>query len=219
MSISVVKMENIYQFQQNNTLCKEVLEFANESLRPGMNELELFKNLKTFILNHPDIDSIWHPIVVKFDQSTLNVGVKHKPSESVVFNEIAIVDIGIVSAGIELDDAKTFGASQNAKDLIAVIDPIMMSFREFVLNSKSSPKEAYFELTKIARNYGVKQIAQDAGHILGVFPTMKSKIKIRESEEAKSFTNGSWMLEVHISDGKIGAFKEELVYIDNRVDI
>ncbi len=216
MNIKITHLKKIHHYQSNSTLCKIVLEKAEQLLQPGMNELELYTKLKTFIKSIPEIEGIWHPITVKFDQSTLNTDIRYKPSEECKYNEIAIIDVGLIAGNIELDDAKTFGITPRAQSLIKKTDTIMNEFKRLCTNNKKlSPSQAFLELCKIAKSYGVVQIADTAGHILGEFPTIKSNVKIRTSEEAQYFTPGSWMLEVHLSDGEIGCFKEELVFLDD----
>ena len=214
MNTEIKRLKKIYNYQNNNILCKKILEEAEKLLRPGMSELELFTKLKNFITSIPEIEGIWHPIIVKFDSSTLNTDIAYKPSGNSTYNEIAIIDIGIIANGIELDDAKTFGVTQKAKTLIQKTDAIINKFKILCTENKElQPKQAFLDLCEIAKLQGVTQIAKTAGHVLGEFPTIKSKIKIRASEEVEYFTPGSWMLEVHLSDGEIGCFKEELVFL------
>lgn len=214
MNTRMKQQKKVYDYQKNSTLCSQVLAEAERYLRIGMNELEFFTILKDLIKSNPEIEGIWHPIVVKFDHSTLTPGVSHQPNERVTYNEIAIVDIGIIAGGVELDYAKTFGATKRAKELIDVTDIVMEKFKQLCIqNQELSPKQAFFDLCEIAKHHGFTQIAESAGHVLGVFPSMKSKVKIKASEEAKHFTPGSWMLEVHLSNGDIGSFKEELVFL------
>ncbi len=208
-----MNIAKIYEYQKNNILCKQILEEAKKILQPGISELEVFTRLKVYIESIPEIERLWHPIKVKFDHSTLNTEITDKPSETSTYNEIAIIDIGIVANGIELDDAKTFGITSEAKILIEKTDQIMKEFKALIEDIRPSPRQAFLNLCDIALFYGVTQIAPTAGHVLGEFPTRKSKIKIRESEEAEFFTPGSWMLEVHVQMGNIAAFKEELIFL------
>ena len=139
---------------------------------------------------------------------------KYKPDNKKKYSEIAIVDIGIISKGLELDYGRTFGRTEEALKLIKDTDNAISQFKSLLKTKIMSPKDAYKTLIKIAENNAVSQIAETAGHIIGKFPTKKSKIKIKESEEAETFSPGSWMIEVHLSNGIIGSLREDIIFLN-----
>lgn len=213
----ILQPSEVYKKQLiGQEFCKEILHNIAQQVKPEMNELELYDIAKIMIKNNHKIQGIWHPIVIKFDNSTLTTGVKHKPDASVLFKEIAIIDIGIIVDGIELDYAETLGISKEAKELINTTNKILEEFMNLLTTQKISPNLAFEHLCKLANSYKVTQIANTAGHLLGIFPTMKAKTKISaEKSDLTSIPPGSWMLEVHLSNSRIASFKEELVYIAN----
>lgn len=215
LQIDMITKLEIYEKQViGQNCCRQVLDKIAQQLKPGVSELEIYNIAKSIIKSDEKIQGIWHPIVIKFDQSTLITGVSHKPDASTLYKEIAIIDLGIIVDGIELDYAQTFGISEEAKQLVHTTDKVLLEFTNLITKQKISPQTAFEQLCIIAKEHKVTQIAETAGHLLGLFPTMKSKVKISaEQSSLNSLPPGSWMLEVHLSNSRIAAFKEELVFI------
>ncbi len=214
--MTVKERKEIYEQQvSGEEICRSILNDIEENLKFNISEFELYQIAKKIIKDHPKVQGIWHPIIIKFDQSTLATGIKHIPSKTIFYNEIAIIDIGIIVDGLELDYGQTYGKTKEARQLISVTDKVFDRFKGIVVNKKITPQVAYRNLCAIAEEYGVKQIADHAGHLLGSYPTQKSHVKIGiEFDQVECIPCGSWMLEVHLSDSYIGCFKERLVFVE-----
>ncbi|MEQ9115881.1 MAG: M24 family metallopeptidase [Rickettsiales bacterium] len=195
---------------------KEVVAKVASFLKPNLSEKEVYKFARETIKNDPDIEGIWHPITVKFDRSTLIDGVLHKPSEDVLLHEVAIIDLGLIINGVEIDYGVTVGFNKKAKQLAnKAVEILHKALNELEQNfSKYSPAEFYKVIEGYAKESNLFLISKSAGHSLGIFPTPKSKIKIRPDETALDFKEyAAWMVEIQVSDGSIGAFFEDLVYL------
>lgn len=195
---------------------KELVYRISKNLRSGMSEAEAYNYAKELIKNDPQIEGIWHPIVIKFDASTLIEGVKHKPERNVLLNSIAIIDLGIIVDGMELDYGISVSLNSNCAPLVEAANQLLAIAKDKLSESHGNmtPSGLYNWIAERALQMGYKFIASSAGHSLGAFPTPKSEIKIRPTESASSFERyKSWMIEVHISNGVYGAFCEDLVRV------
>lgn len=205
--------------EKHLTLQTKVKEVASEIasfLKTGVSEKEAYRQAIQIIKNDNRIEGIWHPIVIKFNKSTLIEGVKYRPLEEVKLKDIAVIDLGLIVDGVEIDYGITVGFSEKTQRLVrSAKDILNLSISELKeSHNKYSPSSFYKFICEQAKAYNVDQIAQSAGHSLGVYPTSKSKVKIHPLESALDFSAyPAWMIEIHVSDGNYGAFFEDLVYL------
>ena len=191
---------------------KLIFQELKKLLYIGITEKEAYTKISDFLKQHNDIDRLWHPIVIKFDSSTAIPEVSYKPSEKTL-SRIVTIDIGIVIKGFEVDYAETWlvSSSQNLQNMIDSAKNVLSIASANI--TSYSPKNLFFEIKHLIDETGYLHVAKTAGHRLGKFPTKKSLIKIRENEEAIHFDKGGWVIEIHLTDGKHGAFFEDLVFI------
>lgn len=193
---------------------KEIFKHLASRLTPGVSEKEYYDFIiKTLI--EQGVEKNWHPVVVKFDESTFKEGVKHIPSSEIIYNHVAVLDVGFVLDGIELDFGETFTNDSNYFSLVEASKKIASEGIKLIKSHDGDipPNEVYTFLCKKAETYGFGMIAQNAGHRIGQYPTPKSEIKIRKNDPAERFCGGGWMIEVHIGDGRFGAFFEDYFYL------
>lgn len=188
-------------------------QFAKQ-LTPGVLETEMCVALDQ-ILTDNGASTIWHPTSLKFDASTLNTPVKHVPIVGRALQDIAIVDLGVVIDGLEIDCGTSFGFTPEAQKLIEAMHEVFDVTKQKLVNEyrTTSPAALYAFVCKEAKARGYQQIARSAGHLVGPYPTPKQEVKITSDCQATSFPEGWWMIEIYLGDEKRGAFFEDCVYL------
>lgn len=190
-----------------------IISEAGASFTVGLSEVEAYNQLNEIMTKH-GIANFWHPTCIKFDDSTLQPGVRHRPQSDVFLNKIAIIDIGIIIDGFEVGCGKSFGFSDSGRKLAQSAKDIFLDTATFLkTNPATPPAQIYAWMSSRAKHYGYEQIAPTAGHALGAYPTPKKDPKISPKDTNKNLSKGGWMIEVHISDGTHGAFYEDLIWI------
>ncbi len=204
---------------EHSILQNKVKYIANEIasfLKIGLSEKDAYAYAKQLIKSDGQIEGIWHPIVIKFDESTLIKGVKYRPRDDIKLKNIAIIDLGLILEGIEIDYGITVSLNKKCHALLQSARSILnIAVKELEKSHhKYTPSGFYQFICEQTKKATLTQISESAGHSLGVFPTPKSKVKIRLNETAKDFSAyRAWMVEIHVSDGSYGAFFEDLVYL------
>lgn len=189
-------------------------EFSKK-LEPGMFEDETSKLLNDFLAQR-NLNQIWHPTVLKFDESTLNTSVKHKPVANRKLTEIAIIDLGIVVDGLEIDCGDSFAFTPSSLQLTHHLHQVFQLAKSKLLQDWQSlaPSSLYKFICECAQNLGVQQISSSAGHLVGPYPTPKREVKITSECIHTHFPPGWWMIEIYLSNGKNAAFFEDCVYLE-----
>lgn len=185
-----------------------------KKLKPGMLEAEMYAELN-HVLAQNGASKIWHPTVLKFDESTLNTSVKHTSVPGRTLNEIAVIDLGVIIDDLEIDCGDSFGFTPSAQRLVTAMHDVFDVTKQKLLTDFqiTSPAELYEFVSEQAKQRGFMQIAPSAGHLVGPYPTPKRDVKITPTCEAKSFPEGWWMIEIYLGDGVRGAFFEDCVYL------
>jgi hypothetical protein len=190
-----------------------IKEFGNK-LQPGMTEWQAQQELE-ILLTAYGFSAIWHPSVVKFDEATLSPGVRHQARKDARLQSMAVVDIGPLWQGLEVDCGDSFGFDAEAEELALRARDICKTAIHWIQENQSTlaPAAAYQKLVELAKIQGYEFLATTAGHRLGPYPTPKRDSKVSATDSAAQFIPGGWMLEVHIGKGPNGAFYEEFFYV------
>lgn len=200
-------MEKHFELQKKGWL---ILGEIEKCLQIGMTEKELFSKAEG-IFEEFGVSQIWHPTTIKFDENTLNPGISRSPSTTMKFTEMAIIDIGVVLDGLEVDCGRSYGISDTSQKLAKSAEAIFEEIKPFL--SGLSPAETFQKICTLAEKRKLTQIAESAGHKLGPYPTPKRLEKIQINNTNPSLSSGGWMVEIHVSDGKFGAFFEDFVFL------
>lgn len=191
----------------------DILTEAKEWLQPGINEVEAHEKLTATFKNF-NITDFWHPTCIKFDTSTLKPGVRHKASKDTCLQNMAIIDIGIIINGFEVDCGRSFGFNDETKKLAQTSEDIFLETKQKLKQEPTlAPADIYKYICDRATHHNYEQIAPTAGHSLGAYPTPKRDPKISPKDSNSQLTPEGWMIEVHISDSKNGAFFEDLIWV------
>lgn len=191
---------------------KEIFREIVPLVQQGMSEKEAQANIISFLEKHPEVDRLWHQVVVKFDKSTIFPEVSYIATDKKLDN-LVTVDLGFVISGLEVNYAETWVLSNDSalEHMITSTKRIWNFAAERI--HTLSPAKLFASIQSEAKNAGYSHIAPTAGHKLGKFPTKKSIVKIRANETIANFEPGGWMIEIHLSNGAYGAFYEDLVIL------
>ena len=185
--------------------------------KPGCTELEASRLLQTFLKNR-GLAQNWHPPVIKFEESTLKPGVRHKPSQDISYQNIAYLDLGLVMNGYEVDYGATLssGSDPSINRLVETAKKLLKDGQQKLENEsyKWSPAKLHAWIQEQACKAGYETLSYHVGHSLGPFPTPKKDYLISEKNPANSFAQGAWVVEIHIGNGKWGAFFEDLAFVN-----
>lgn len=202
---------NVHNAKQQRAV--DIFQEIKNLIYPGISELKAKNSIIGFLENHPEVEKFWHPVVVKFDQSTANPEFGYQPSNDVQCHSIALVDVGFVIEGYEVDYAETWLLRPNKK-MQQLVDSAKIILAQAISEiTRHTPSSLYRHIQELALMAGFKQIAESGGHRLGYYPTKKSDSKIKANNPTDHFDSGGWMVEVHISDGQYGAFFENVAWI------
>lgn len=195
----------------------EIFKELKFLIRKGISEKNAKFQIIRFLKNHPEVNRIWHPVVLKFDQSTLNPNWHYSPADKVSFNDIAILNVGVVVDGIECEYADTWSIKENSasEELIQKSKDIMNKLVTIV--DKHSASSLYDWLCEEANKVGLKPVTETIGHRIGLYRTDKKIAKIQHNHPMKCFEPGAWMIELHLSDGVHGCFLEEFVWVEGAI--
>lgn len=200
----------IAQAKHAHGLLDEVLA----GVKPGMRESEVRSVAEACFVRH-GITQLWHPPYVRFGPHTLLTFQETAQEDRILqATDIAFLDLGIVSDGIEGDAGRTvvFGDDAEMKHVAEASRQIFERTRAYWKSENPTGIALYEFVYQQAATLGLKWNLDPAGHLIGAYPHKGWKRGINHFPE--SIEAGKWILEIQVRHPTraVGSFYEDLLY-------
>ncbi len=206
--------QNVSSAIASARLAHRILDQIIAFMVPGVLESEV-KQYALDCFSRHGIERTWHPPYIRFgDHTLLTFMDKANEDKTLGDTDIAFVDIGIVSGGIEGDAGRTVIFGENAQHK-KLCDASYIIYNEAVAYwSKHNPSGTalYQHIYALAEKMDVLWNLDPAGHLIGAFPHRGWKRGINHFPN--TVDGGKWILEIQLKHKSLpfGAFFEDLLY-------
>lgn len=195
-------------------LAHVILDEILACLKPGIRESDVKEFALSCFARH-GIAQTWHPPYVRFGAHTLLTFMdRAKEDRMLGETDIAFIDIGIVTDGIEGDAGRSmvFGHDAEQQRVAAASRTIFDEAVAFWQRTNPTGIALYEHIYQLAAAMDVAWNLEPAGHLIGAFPHRGWKRGINQFPE--TVESGKWILEIQVRHKTLpfGAFFEDLLY-------